>query len=78
MSTEEGLGHLQEIFEEFAERLSEQTDGFGRYVAVNGTAVHVYSNGSRKRISDPDVAWGPTANRSRAAVRRAAWVRSFA
>ncbi len=58
LSTEEGLGHLQEIFEELVEQLSEQIDGFGKHVAIDGTAIHAYSNGSRRRISNPDAAWG--------------------
>ena len=58
LSSEEGREHLRQIFEELVARLSQQIDGLGQHVAIDGTPIHAYSNGSSKPISDPDAAWG--------------------
>jgi hypothetical protein len=65
LSSAEGLGHLEAMFGELVERLSGAMPEFGRYLAVDATAVHAYSNEQRRDKSDPDAAWSARPKRQR-------------
>jgi hypothetical protein len=56
---------LEGMFDELVERCRGEVDEFGRYLAVDATAVHAYSNEERKRKSDPDAAWSRRPKRQR-------------
>lgn len=63
-----GQALLAEMFHGLVERLSEGVEGFGQYVAADGTAVHAYSNerkAKRGRASDRDGRWGARTVRER-------------
>jgi transposase len=53
----EGLALLDEMFAGLVEKLRELLPQLGRHLAVDGTAVHAYSNTERKELSDPEAAW---------------------
>jgi hypothetical protein len=53
------------MFEGLVERLAEAIPDFGRHLAVDGTAVHAYSNEQRRDKSDPEAAWSARPKRQR-------------
>jgi len=65
LSTPEGFAQLSAMFEELVRRLSEELPQMGRHLAVDATAVHAYSNETRKEKSDPDAAWSGRPKRQR-------------
>ena len=65
LSSEEGLRRLEGMFEELVGRLCGAIPGFGRRLAVDGTAVHAYSNEQRRDKSDADAAWSARRKRQR-------------
>lgn len=65
LSSAEGLASLRAVFEEQVRSLGEALPAMGRHLAVDGTAVHAYSNETRRRKSDPDAAWGARPKRQR-------------
>lgn len=65
LSSEEGLGHLEGMFEELVRGLGAQLPAMGRHLAVDATAVHAYSNEDRRTKSDPDGAWSARPKRQR-------------
>lgn len=44
--------------------LNEAIPGFGETVAIDSTVMHAYSNGARKRQSDPDASWSAKRGRN--------------
>lgn len=50
-------GLLEECFTGLVERLRELLPGFGVQLAVDSTDIEAYSNGHRKKPSDPDARW---------------------
>ncbi|MCH8877637.1 MAG: transposase [Chloroflexi bacterium] len=44
--------------------LDEVIPGFGETVAIDSTVMHAYSNGARKRQSDPDASWSAKSGRN--------------
>jgi len=72
LSSAEGLAQLEAMFEQLVERVAEAISGFGRHLAVDGTAVHAYSNEQRRGKSDPDAAWSARRQRQRRGSRDAA------
>jgi IS5 family transposase len=65
LSVAEKQGLLRGIFDAQVESLSASLPEMGRHVAVDGTAVHAYSNEMRRRKSDPDAAWSARPKRQR-------------
>ena len=65
LSSPEAQQLLEEMFHEFVDRLSETLPDFGKHLAVDGTAVHAYSNEQRRHKSDPDAAWSARPKRQR-------------
>ena len=57
LSQAQGLALLDELFAGLVDLLRELLPQLGRHLAVDGTAVHAYSNEERKVKSDPDAAW---------------------
>ena len=57
LSEDQGLALLDEMFAGLVNQLGELFPQLGRHLAVDGTAVHAYSNEERKVKSDPDAAW---------------------
>ena len=49
---------------DLVEELGETIEGFGKIVAVDSTDMHAYSNGARKRQSDPDASWSAKRGRN--------------
>ncbi len=49
---------LEGCFSGLARQLRELLPGFGSKLAVDSTDIQAYSNGHRKRPSDPDARWG--------------------
>ncbi|MBM3498027.1 MAG: transposase [Armatimonadetes bacterium] len=61
LSSPVGRRLLQAMFAELVRRIGAVEAGLGEYVAVDGTAVHAYSNAKKARRgqgSDPDAKWG--------------------
>jgi transposase len=59
---------VREMFDRLVERLAAVLPEFGRYLAVDGTAVRAYSNERRAKRgegSDPDARWGTRTTRER-------------
>jgi len=65
LSSDEGQLHLERMFAELVDGLSEAFPELGRHLAVDGTAVHAYSNEERKEKSDPDAEWSARPKRQR-------------
>jgi len=65
LSSEEGLARLDEMFAGLVDRLGELLPPLGRHLAVDGTAVHAYSNTERKELSDKDAAWSARKKKQR-------------
>jgi transposase/IS5 family transposase len=57
LSKPEGQRHLQEMFDALVARIRLVFPELGRYLAVDGTAVHAYAN-QRGSKADPDAKWG--------------------
>lgn len=57
LSTAPGLALLDVMFAGLVEGLGALLPQLGRHLAVDGTAVHAYSNTERKELSDKDAAW---------------------
>jgi IS5 family transposase len=51
-------GFLEECFTGLVEKLRTSLPGFGAKLAVDATDIEAYSNGYRRRPSDPDASWG--------------------
>lgn len=58
LSRPEGLKHLRRMFEMLVKRLSERIPEFGKHLAIDGTAIHAYSNENKAEASDRDAEWG--------------------
>jgi hypothetical protein len=65
LSCEEGLKQLQLMFAKQVSQLSAALPELGQHLAVDGTAMHAYSNEMRKHKSDPDAAWSARPKRQR-------------
>ena len=65
LSSATGLALLEEMFHELVDRVSEALPEFGKHLAVDGTAIHAYSNEQRREKSDPDAAWSARPKRQR-------------
>ena len=57
LSAPEGQRHVQEMFHALVYRIKVVFPELGRYLAVDGTAVHAYAN-QRGSKADPDAKWG--------------------
>lgn len=65
LSAAEQEGLLRGMFDAQVESLGARLPAMGRHVAVDGTAVHAYSNEMRRHKSDPDAAWSARPKRQR-------------
>ena len=65
LSSPECLALIEGMFDELVERCWGELEGFGRFLAVDATAVHAYSNEEKKQKSDPDAAWSRRPKRRR-------------
>lgn len=65
LSCPEGQRLVEEMFHVLVERLGEALPGLGQHLAVDGTAIHAYSNELRREKSDPDGAWSARPKRQR-------------
>lgn len=65
LSSDDGRRVVEEMFHEFVDRLREAVPGFGKHLAVDGTAIRAYSDELRKEKSDPDAAWSARPKRQR-------------
>jgi transposase len=65
LSSEEGLGELGGMFQALVARLGRAIPEMGRFLAVDGTAVHAYANEQRREKSDEDAAWSARPKRQR-------------
>lgn len=65
LSSAQGQAQLERMLATLVSRLSEALPELGRYLAVDGTSVHAYSNQQRKEKSDPDAAWSARPKRQR-------------
>jgi len=65
LSSAEGQAHLQAMFDLLVGELSEDLPEMGEHLAVDGTAVHAYSNEMRREKSDKDAAWSARPKRQR-------------
>jgi IS5 family transposase len=63
LASAEGLERLAGLFETLVARLGELFPQLGRHLAVDGTALHAYSNTKRRAKSDADAAWGARTKR---------------
>jgi transposase len=65
LSSPECLALLGEMFDELGERCRGELEDFGRYLAVDATAVRADSNEEKKQKSDPDARWSRRPKRQR-------------
>ena len=65
LSSPECLALLERMFDELVERCRGELERFGRFLAVDATAVHAYSNEEKKHKSDPDAKWSRRPKRQR-------------
>jgi len=65
LSSPEGSRLVEKMFDTLVQSLSEKLPNFGKHLAVDGTAIHAYSNELRREKSDPDAAWSARPKRQR-------------
>ena len=65
LSGEKCLALLEEMFDELVDKCQGELDEFGRYLAIDATAVDAYSNEEKKQKSDRDARWSRRPKRQR-------------
>jgi transposase len=73
LSSPECLALLGEMFDELGERCRGELEDFGRYLAVDATAVRADSNEEKKQKSDPDARWSALCVGTSSGSRTRSW-----